>query len=103
MPGDGLAFAIRVGCENQGVGTLQRLTDGAYVFLVAIDDLVLHREAVLGVDGAVLGHEIAHVAVGGQDFVVAAEIFLDRLRLGWRFDDDQVLAHSPAGCVEKNV
>ena len=37
-----------------------------------------------------LARQIAHVAHAGLDDVVVAQIFVDRLRLGRRFDDDQI-------------
>ena len=99
MPGDRLTLAVRVGCEVQGLGLAQRACDGADMSRVALDQLVLHAEVVLWIDGALLGDEIAHVAVRGQHLEIPAEIFLDRLRLGRRFHDDQVCRHElPLGC-----
>jgi len=48
---------------------------------------------VIGIDRSFLGHEVAHVAVGGEYVEVLAEVFFDRLRLGRRLDDDQVICH----------
>jgi hypothetical protein len=93
MPGDGFAFAVGVGRQDQGVGLPELLGDGVDVLGVLVDHLVLHLEAARRIDRAVFRHQVAHVAVRGQDFVVLAEILLDRLRLGRRFDDDQVFAH----------
>ena len=50
-------------------------------------------EIVLGIDCAFLGNEITHVAIGGQHLEILAEVFLDGLRLGRRFHDDQVGCH----------
>ena len=61
--------------------------------LVFLEHLVLHGVAVLGIDGAFLGHEVADVPVGGEHFEILAKVFLDGLRLGGRFDDDQVVCH----------
>ena len=33
--------------------------------------------------------QVHHVAIGSLDQVVAAQIFVDCFRLGWRFDDNQ--------------
>mgnify|MGYP007118352342 CR=1 FL=1 len=71
-----------VGREQDFVGLLCRLADGIDVLLVALDDLVFHGEIVGGVHCAGLGLEIAHVAVGGQDLEILAEIFLQRFALG---------------------
>src|SRR5690606_39546336 len=57
------------------------------------DFLVLHREVRVRVDGALLGHQVADVTVGCEHLEVAAEIFLDGLGLGGRFNDDEILAH----------
>ena len=95
VPGDRLALAVRVGRQHQRRRFLQRLGDGGDVLLVALDQPVLHREVVVGIDRAFLRHQVAHVPVGGEHFVVLAQVLLDRARLGGRFDDDQVLGH---GC-----
>ena len=51
----------------------------------------------VGVDRAFLGHQVAHVAVGGQDGEVLAEVLVDRLGLGGRLDDEEVLGHGGSG------
>ncbi len=88
MPGDGLAFAIRVGCQNQRLGLAQRARDRIDVALVFLEHLILHPEAVVGIDRAFLRLQVANVTIGGKDVVVLTEILLDGLRLGRRFDDD---------------
>ena len=90
---DGLAFAIQVGREIDVVGRLGRLGDRVDVLFVALDDLVGHGEVVLGVDRPLLRLEVAHVAIGRQDLEVLAEVLVDRLGLGRRFDDEQVFCH----------
>src|SRR5690606_31765856 len=57
--------------------------------LVAIS-LPIHREVFVGPHAAVLGRQIADVAVRGEDFVVLAEVTLDGLRLGGRLYDDEL-------------
>ena len=93
VPGDRLAFAIQVGREIDVVGQLGGLGDGVDVLLVALDHLVVHGEAMLGIDRPLLRLEVTHVTVGGQDVEVLAEVFVDRLRLGRRLDDEQVFCH----------
>ncbi len=93
VPGDGLAFPVGVGRQIERVRLGGGLGDGLDVPLVFIDELVFHGEAALGIDRAFLGHQIAHVAVGGQNLVIRAQIFFDRLGLGGRFDDDQIFTH----------
>ena len=93
VPGDSLAFAIGVGCEEQGVGAFQLGDDRVDMLRVLFDDLIFHLEAARHIDCAVLRHEVTHVSVRGQNLVVLAQVFLDRLRLRRRLDDDQILAH----------
>ena len=96
VPGDRLALAIGVGRQHQHRRFLQRLGNGGDVLLVALDQPILHREFVVGIDRAFLGHQVAHVTVGGQDLVVLAQVFLDRARFGGRFDDDEIFSHAAA-------
>ena len=100
VPGNRFAFTIGVGREVDGVCLPDGSRDLLDVLFVLVDEPVLHGEAVLGVDGAVLRHEIANVPVGCKDLEVPAQIFLDRPRLGGRLDDDQMLAH---GWIRKSV
>ena len=100
MPGDGFALAVRVGREVQGLGFLQRLGDGFDVALVLLEHLVLHGEAVVGIDRAFLRHQIAHVAIGGEHLEVLAQVLLDGLRLRGRLDDDEIVSHPCAASAE---
>ena len=90
VPGDGLTLAVRVGREIDGGGFLRGLQDGLDVLFLVLfaDDVVLHREAVRGVDSAFLGHEVADVAVAGKHLETCSQVLLDGLGLGGRFDDD---------------
>ena len=90
MPGDRLAFAIRVGRQNQPVGALDRLGDVVEALLRLGIDLPQHVEIVVRIDRSVLGGEVAHVAEGGQHFVAGPQIFVDRLGLCGRLDNDDV-------------
>ena len=94
MPGDGLALAVGVGCEIQGFRLLQGTRNGIDVLLVALHHLILHREAMRGIHGAFLRHQIPNMAVGGKNLEVLTEVFLDGLRLGRRFHDNEVAAQS---------
>src|SRR5581483_7409631 len=93
MPGDCLALAIRVGRQVQGSRLAQRSRDRVDVALVLLQDLVLHRVVAIGIDGALLGHQITNVTIGGENFKVLAKVLLDGLRLGGRFHYDQVVCH----------
>ena len=97
VPADGFAFAIGVGREVERVGGLGRARDRLDVLLVLLDQLVAHGELALRIDRALLGHQVAHMAVRGQDMEVLAEVLVDRLRLGRRFDDEEVLGHGFRG------
>ena len=72
VPGDGLAFTVRVSRQKQCLCTLQCTNDGLNVFFVTLNHLILHVEAVLGVDCAFFRHQIAHMTIRGQDFKVLA-------------------------------
>ena len=62
VPGDGLAFPVRVGREDHAVGVLHRAADVAQPLGGLRVDFPAHREIVVGVDRAVLRREVAHVA-----------------------------------------
>ena len=97
VPGDGLALAIEVGGEEDGVGPLGGLLDVGDLLAAIVADDVLGREVVVDVDAelalaGILG-QVADVAVGGEHAIVGAQIAFDRPRLGGRFDDHEVLWH----------
>ena len=73
-----------------GVGLLRLVGDRLQLPRLVGIGLPLHREAVVGIDRAVLGRQIADMAVGGEHAIAAAQIFLDGLGLGGRFDDDEL-------------
>ena len=86
VPRDGLALAVGVGRQVQVVGALEAAQNVADMLAVAVNDFVLHREAVLGVHRAFFRHQVADMAVGGHDLEIRAEIFLQRPRLRGRLD-----------------
>ena len=90
MPGDRLAFAVRVGGEIQRARALQRLGDGADLLLAPRVGLPVHGEVLLGTHRAILRRQVAHVPEAGQHGVAATEIAVDGLGLGGGFDDDNV-------------
>ncbi len=93
VPGDGLAFPVRVGRQIEGFRFLQAADDAFHMTLVLRQHLVAHRVAVLRIDRAFLGHQVTHVPVRGQDLKVLAQVLLDGFRFRGRFDDDQILCH----------
>ena len=72
------------------VGLLEPPGDGLDVTVVLFDDLVLHAELPIRIHCSLFRHQIAHVSIGGKDFEVPAQVFLDGFGLGWRFHDDQI-------------
>ena len=95
MPGNGLALAIRIGRENDLVGFFDEFGDGGDALGALGVHLPDHREIVFRVDRAVLGGQVADMAVAGDHVEIAAEIFVDCLCLGRRFDDDDVHINPP--------
>ncbi|MNN28661.1 hypothetical protein D3C81_1422400 [compost metagenome] len=93
MPADGFSLAIRIGRQKDVVGALCGLDDGFNVLFVLLDQVVAHGETVVRIDRALFGDQITHVPIRGQNREVLAEVFVDRLGLGGRFDDEQVLGH----------
>ena len=88
MPGNRLALAVGVGGEDQFGIVLQRVPDRLDVFFRIRRDFPFHGEIGVGIDRAVLGRQVADMAERGQNRVVVAKIFVDRLGLGGGFDDD---------------
>ena len=104
VPGDGLPLAVLICREPELVGALEGSLEVGDGLLLRVGDHVVGLEAVLDVDGElaegallelggqVLGlDEVADVADRGLHLVVVAEVLADRLRLGRRLDDDQLL------------
>ncbi len=89
VPGDGFALAIRVGGEDQLVGVLERIADVGEALARGGVDFPGHGEVLVGQHRAVLGRQVAHMAIAGEDLVVLAQILVDCLCLGRAFDDDQ--------------
>jgi hypothetical protein len=90
VPADRLALAIGVGREDQPVGLLRLVGDRLQLLGLVGIGLPFHREPFVRVDGAVTRRQVADMAVGGENAIVLAEIFLDGLRLGRRFYDDEL-------------
>ena len=93
VPGNGFAFAIRVGCQNEGVGAFERMRDVVHPLLRLRVDLPKHLEAVIRIDRTVLGRQVADMPERGQNLVAGAKILVDRLRLGRRLDNDNFHAN----------
>ena len=83
MPGDGLAFTIRVSGEIQCIGLLHRLDDGIHVALVLLDQVVLHGEVIIGIDCALFRNQVTNMAIGSKRTEVLAEVLGHGFRFRW--------------------
>ncbi len=90
MPRDRLAFAIRVGGQDDLVGVLDRLSDLGDALGALGVHFPDHGEIVVRIDRPVLGGQVADMAHAGDHVEIAAEIFVDGLCFGRRFDDDDI-------------
>src|SRR5271165_4519227 len=95
MPGNGLSLAIRIGGEDDAVGVLDQSGDVGKALAGLAVHFPQHFEVVGRVDRAILGWQVTYVSERGDDLEILAEIFVDRLGLGRRFDDDDVHAMTP--------
>jgi hypothetical protein len=87
VPRDRFSLAVRVGREDHSVRILDRAADVAEPLGGLGVDLPAHGEIVVGIDRAVLGRQIPHMAERGVDAIVLAQIFVDGLGLRRRLDD----------------
>ncbi len=90
---DRFAFAIRVSGKIDRVGGLRSLlqirNDLLVVTLLGVgNDFVMRLEIILDVDAQVFRRQILDMPDRGHHDEVLAEIFIDRFRLGGRFDYD---------------
>ena len=91
MPCDGLALAVRVACEVDFRSVLRIFLERLDEVALATDVDVFRREVVVDVDAELALRQVAQVAHRCANHVLAAEVFLDGLGLGWRLDDDERL------------
>jgi hypothetical protein len=88
VPGNRLSLAVGVGGEDQFVVGLERLGDGADMLLAVARHLPFHLKIMVGVDRPVLRRQVSHMAVGCENRIAGAQIFVDCLGLGGGLDDD---------------
>ncbi len=97
MPRNRLAFTVKVRGEVDEIRLLGGLGDLRDLLAAVRDDLVARREIVLDVHAelvlAELFGQIPDVPIGSQNSVAGPEVALDRLCLGRRFHDHQVVTH----------
>src|SRR5690606_29727373 len=90
VPADRLALAVGVGGQDDAVGGLGGLGDLGQALGSLGVDLPVHGEIIVGQHRAVLGRQVADVAVGSQNLIVRAQVFIDGLGLGGALDDDEI-------------
>ena len=92
MPGNGFAFAVRVSCQKDffrpDVFFLQVVDEFALIPHIGIG----RHETFFDIDAELVARQVAQVPAAGHDLIAAAEEPFDRLGLGRRFHDDQVLS-----------
>ena len=93
VPRDRLAFTIGVGREQRGLRLPGSRPELADLLLLALDHLVLGREAGIDVDADLRLGQVANMAHRGEDRVLGAEEPGERPRLAGRLDDDQAVGH----------
>jgi hypothetical protein len=87
--GDRFALPVVVRGEHELVRALERALQVSDVPLGVLGDLVDRVEPVVHVDAELALRQVPDVPEGSPDGVVAAQVLLDGLRLGGRFDDDE--------------
>ena len=111
VPGDGLALAVLIRREQEGVGPGEQLLElGDLRALIGVDDIEggisvidVDPEPRPGLALVLRGdirralRQIADVAHRGLDVVGVTEVALDRLGLGWRLDDHEGATRRGAG------
>ena len=93
VPGDRLTLAVGVGREVDVLLVLRRLLDLVEHLRLALDHVVLGGEVLLDVDAELRLGQVHHVPDRRLHLVVPPQVLAERLRLGGRFDDHQVLCH----------
>ena len=82
MPGDRFTLAIGVSRKVERIRFLERADDRFDMLFVFLDELVLHREALLRIDRAFLGHEVTDVTVRRHNVKVFSQVFANGLGFG---------------------
>ena len=100
VPGDGLAFAVRVGREQDRLGRARLVLQSLDDVLAVLGDDVLRAKLVFDVDAEFALWQIAHMPQAGTHHEVAAQEFFYRFGLGGRFDHHQALSCHVFPCLE---
>jgi hypothetical protein len=93
VPRDGLALAVEVRGEPEALSLAECLLELADGVLFLLRDDVLGMEGVIQVHAHAVFGQVPDVALARGNGVVRPEISLQGLRLGRRFDDDELFWH----------
>ena len=66
------------------------LSDVFDVFLGFGINFPIHLKIGIGTHGPILGGQVSNMTIAGQHSVIAAQILINRFRLGRRLDDDNL-------------
>src|ERR1017187_6987899 len=94
MPGNRLAFPIRIGRQVNLLGTLRGLLQFGDQCFPLGGDLVRGLELLLNLNTELALRQIPDVTHGGLHTEVRAQVLVDRLRFRGRFNDDQFFCHA---------
>ena len=90
VPGNGLAFPVRVGRKVERIGALQRCGDLFDPLGSVLVQFPGHGKVFIGAHRTVFGRQIAHMTETGQNAIVLAQVLIDGFRFGRRFDNDNI-------------
>ena len=90
MPGDGLAFPVRVGCQIDLVALFRLLLQRRDKLLLVLHFNVVRFEAVFDVHADLALGQVADVSHGRHHFIAGTEIFLDRFGLCGALHNHQI-------------
>ena len=88
VPGDRLSLAVFIGSQPDGLCCGCGVFQLGYDLLLVGGDDIIRPEAGVGIDGKLVGGQVADVAETGFDGIILAQELLDGLRLGGRLDDN---------------
>ena len=93
MPGNGLALAVGVGCQQQVFCILERRLDCVNMFFAFREDMILGGKVLLDIHRALFAWERPDMTERGQNLEIFPEEFFNGFRLGWRLDYNEILRH----------
>ena len=88
MPGDGLPFAVFIGCEPYRSGFGCSLPEFRDDLLLGRRDGVFRFETVFDVHAQLVALKVADVSEAGFHHIAFSQKFLNCFRLRWRFDNN---------------